>query len=207
MTDETVVLPFEGTKAFYEQNASQYAQQTSSIDMSPLYARFERYIPASATILDAGSGSGRDTKYFADQGYHVTAFDYSPKLASISTAFTGISTKVRRFEEVDEVAMYDGIWACASLLHLPLSSLSDAFRRLSRALKPGGVLYASFRKGDGERCHSDGRCYTDFSEAGISRLFSGKPEFQLVDLWTSHGEGSFEGAGEWLNIIARRDRI
>ncbi len=207
MADETEVLPFEGTWTFYERNASQYAEQTSSIDMSPLYARFEKYLPDAATILDAGSGAGRDTKYFTDRGHRVLAFDYSPKLAAISSEFTGVATKVRSFEEVDEIAQYDGVWACASLLHLPLSALPDALRRLVRALKPRGVIYASFRKGQGERCHSDGRCYTDFNEAGIEQLLAREPELQLVELWTSPGEGSFEGAGDWLNIIARKDRI
>ncbi|WP_328987882.1 class I SAM-dependent methyltransferase [Thiorhodovibrio winogradskyi] len=64
---------------------------------------------------------------------------------------------------------FDGIWACASLLHVPLDQLADALARLSRALKKDGVLYASFKYGRGEREHN-GRRFTDLNESGLAEL-------------------------------------
>lgn len=192
------------TWEFYQAQGDQYARQTANVDMSPLYERFEKLLPKNAVILDAGSGSGRDTKHFLDAGFTVSAFDYSSELAKISTEFTGLATDVRSFSDVDEIERYDGVWACASLLHLPMADLPGAIGRLANALRPLGLLYMSFRYGDGERCHADGRCYSDLNEAMMMALLKKVPSLELADLWVSGGEGSFEGSGHWLNAIARK---
>lgn len=192
------------TWRFYEKNAKGYAEQTAAVDMSALYERFERHLPGGAAILDAGSGSGRDTKHFAEAGYQVTSFDYSAEMAKISTAYTGIPTVVRSFADVNEVNRYDGIWACASLLHLLQTELTDAVARLAKALKPSGVIYMSFRYGVDERCYSDGRCYTDLDEEGVTKIIAAIPPLQVLELWVSGGEGSFEGGGLWLNAIVKK---
>lgn len=192
------------TWEFYQAQAEQYAKQTADVDMSPLYERFERHLPKVAMILDAGSGSGRDTKHFLDAGFAVSAFDYSSALANISTEFTGVATDVRSFADINEIEKYDGIWACASLLHLPMVELPNAIGKLANALRPLGALYMSFRYGDGERCHSDGRCYSDLNESGMKAMLKKIPSLELAELWVSGGEGSFEGSGRWLNAIVRK---
>ncbi|MGS0758452.1 class I SAM-dependent methyltransferase, partial [Roseateles sp. GG27B] len=87
---------------------------------------------------DAGCGSGRDAKAFTEQGFSVAAFDASPALAALASEHSGIAVTVRTFSEVSEIASYDGIWACASLLHLPQADIPAALLGLWQALRSSG---------------------------------------------------------------------
>ena len=115
--------------------------------MTPIHRRFHAKLAPQAHILDAGCGPGRDAKAFAEAGFRVTAFDASAELARLASAYCGFRVAVRRFEDVDEVAQFDGIWCCASLLHAPLAAMPDNLARLWNVLRPGGTLYVSFRHG------------------------------------------------------------
>lgn len=190
------------TSKYYDRHAQAYFETTLRIDMSDLHDRFLRYIPPRGRILDAGSGSGRDTLAFLRRGYEVEAFDSSPDLCDLSTRLTGVHTRVLRFQEFESPPRYDGIWACASLLHLREEELQDAVSRLVRALKPRGALYVSFKHGSGERIADDGRFYTDLNEQSLRRLFAAFPDMTLTEVWISGGEGTVRGKDEWLNAIA-----
>ena len=154
---------------FYNRNAADFFQDTVGVDMADLHTRFLREIPAGGIILDAGCGSGRDAKAFMNQGYRLVAFDASVELATLASNFLDQAVLVRTFDEIDEVAYYDGIWACASLLHLPLSEILGALNRLWKALKPGGVLYLSFKEGEGER-EKDDRHFNGVSRYRFLRI-------------------------------------
>ena len=194
-----------GTANFYAKNADLYAQATRDLDMSAIYARFLKYLKPGSRILDAGSGSGRDTREFLKRGYVVEAFDASEPLAALSSKFTGIQTRVLRFEDFDESECFDGIWACAALLHVPRVHLKDALARLVRALRPSGVLYASFKLGDTDRIADDGRAFTDLDEGSLLTVVKQLPyELRVCDLWQSLGEGDRKGRNMWLNVVLQR---
>lgn len=189
------------TLEYYERNADTYFRTTLDTDVSALHERFLRHLPAGAHILDAGSGSGRDTLAFLQRGYVVSAFDSSPALCELSTRLTGVRTHVLRFQDLEDVEEYDGIWACASLLHVQEADLPDTIARLVRALKPGGALYMSFKHGRGERVAEDGRFFTDLTGKHLRRILKTIPGVRLEELWISSGEGKFQGQDEWLNAI------
>jgi SAM-dependent methyltransferase len=193
------------TISYYETHAPDYANKTQSVDMAKVYNRFLNHIPPGGKILDAGSGSGRDTLAFLGRDYQVDALDASPRLAALSTQLTGVPTKVLRFQELDIVSRYDGVWACASLLHLKASELVDAFARLQRALNPNGIIYASFKVGTEERVAVDGRWFTDMNEERLHHILKDVPKLTLVDIWLSAGEDTFYGQGEWLNVLLRNN--
>jgi len=192
------------TQLYYDRNAEQYFSKTVNISMDALYERFLRYIHPGGRILDAGSGSGRDTLAFIQNSYEVEAFDASIELAALSTQYTGISTKVMRFQDLTEVERYDGIWACASLIHVPRAELADVLSRFGLALKPGGALYVSFKYGSEERGAEGGRHFTDMDETLLTHLFDENPYFQLKEIWVSLGEKHFKGIGKWINAIAAK---
>jgi SAM-dependent methyltransferase len=129
--------------SYYDCHARDFFDSTVSLDMSPLYEAFLSKLPTGAAILDAGCGSGRDACAFRDRGYRVTAFDASPALAALAAEHCGFEIQVRRFADVGEVEAYDGIWACASLVHVSLAQMPDTLGRLWRALRPRGRLYLS----------------------------------------------------------------
>jgi SAM-dependent methyltransferase len=192
------------TLEYYERYAERYFEATSDADLSALYERFLRRLPTGARILDAGSGSGRDTLAFLRRGYAVSAFDSSPTLCELSTRLTGVRTRVLRFQELEDEEEYHGIWACASLLHLPEAELPDAISRLVRALKLGGVLYMSFKYGVSERVTEDGRFFTDMTESRLGRVLEEIPCVRLDELWITAGEGRFQAKGEWLNALVSK---
>lgn len=190
-----------GTDRYYREQALAYSEATLGVDMSVVYGRFLGYLPKPAKILDAGSGSGRDTLAFMNLGYDVDAFDASPELCALSAKLTGMPTRVQRFQDFESEPLYDGIWACASLLHVQTDELQDVFRRLIRGLKQGGALYNSFKHGIEERCSEDGRFYQDMDEARLHAVLSCIPDANPAEIWFSHGEGSWGGRDVWINSI------
>lgn len=192
------------TLAYYEDNAQNYFKATHDADLSSIYRSFLRELPRGGRILDAGSGSGRDTAAFVRRGYVVEAFDLSPSLCELSTEFTGIQARVRGFQDVDEKEEFDGIWACASLLHIPEVELGEVIGRLVRALKRKGVLYMSFKYGVGERVAEDGRFFVDMTEERLWPVLSTVQKLEVQRVWRTLGEGKFEGRGEWLNALASK---
>ena len=187
---------------YYKTNASAYVESTLHVDMQPLYQRFLPLLPKRAHILDAGCGSGRDAKHFIDHGYQVSAFDASTEIAALAEKEIGQPVQVQRLQHIQYQNQFDGIWACASLLHVPHGELANVFRCLQRALKPGGVLYASFKYGSEER-DKDGRQFTDMNEAGLGQLLNEVDGFSKVDVWASEDRRSERTAEKWLNILLR----
>ena len=159
------------TDQYYDQFAAEFFGSTVGVDMAQIHQRFLAELTPGARILDAGCGSGRDARAFSEAGFQVTAFDASAELARLASTHCGFEVAVRRFEDVDEVETFDGIWCCASLLHVPLAAMPATLDRLWRALRPGGTLYLSFKHGTGERVHG-GRRFTDADEATLRQWFS-----------------------------------
>lgn len=190
------------TITYYNQKAAQFFSNTVHVDMSPLYERFLEVIPVGGTILDAGCGSGRDTKAFLDKGYRVSAFDASPEMAKLATDYTRLPVKVRTFAEVNEESCYDGIWACASLLHLREKDIPDALHRLWFALKPGGAFYFSFKIGVGER-EVDGRHFTDVDEGRVRNWLRLLDDVDSTRMWMTNDQRP-DRLDQWLNVIVRR---
>ncbi|WNN34179.1 class I SAM-dependent methyltransferase [Pantoea agglomerans] len=154
---------------YYRQNAQRFFTDTASVDMSALYPPFIDCLPPGARILDAGCGSGRDVKAFSEMGFIVEAFDASAELVALARQLSGKPVEQMRFQDVDAVERYDGIWFCASLLHVSQAELPGVMTKLAIALKPGGVEYLSFKYGRGER-EKDGRRFTDMDVAGLQKL-------------------------------------
>lgn len=161
--------------AFYDQRAASYAAASHDMDLRPLYARFLPHVRPGGLILDAGCGSGRDALAFRQAGFRVEAFDASPQMARQAALLLGQEVPVLCFEDVAWQERFDGIWACASLLHVAPADLPDVLRRLQRALRPGGVMFFNFKYGQGQRHSPDGRRFTDMDEAGVRALLGALP--------------------------------
>ena len=191
------------TLNYYAQNAESFAAETAAIDFSATQERFLAHLTPGAAILDYGCGSGRDTKDFLERGFRVTAVDGSPEMCTLASAYTGVPIRQMMFAELDDVEAYDGIWACASILHVPSAELPKIFRRMITALKPGGTIYASFKYGAFEGIRY-GRLYNDFTEESFAEFLRQFPELSLVDQWLSNDPRPGREAEQSLNIIMRK---
>ncbi len=167
---------------YYDDNAQSFYRSTVDVDMTDLYSQFLPFIGAAGRILDLGCGSGRDTKHFVDLGYQVDAIDASKEMVSLASVKSGIKVKHMTFQQFSANCKYDGIWACASLLHVKKEKLPNVLSKISDALKPGGIWYLSFKLGDTERL-KEGRYFTDLNEQSLSELISGLPELTIDQLW------------------------
>ena len=194
------------THHYYTQHAAEFFHSTVGVDMAPIRQRFIARLPPGGHILDAGCGSGRDARAFAEAGFRVTAFDASAELARLASAHCGFAVAQRRFEDVDEVAQFDGIWCCASLLHVPLADMPETLARLWTALRPGGTLYVSFKHGTGERTHG-ARRFTDADEAQLHAWFGQMPEVtHPPDVWLTDDQRPDRSTERWTNALATRQR-
>jgi SAM-dependent methyltransferase len=189
--------------SYYDRNAQTFVDGTLDADVKALYEPFLSRLPAQARILDAGCGSGRDMLAFLKLGYFVEAFDASEKMAELASKVTGRAVAVARFQDVDYKSEFDGIWACASLLHVPASEIDDVVLRLANALKPDGILYASFKLGYGERL-KDGRLFVDYNHETFSSLINRTKVFSLEQMSVSADVRPERAEEKWLNCICKK---
>lgn len=189
---------------YYNQNAARFAAETARVDFESIQKRFTDKLPENAVILDFGCGSGRDTKYFISQGYRVEAIDGSAKLCELASQYTGVKVRNMLFQELAEVEKYDGIWACSSILHLPLNELADVMQKMITALKQNGIIYTSFKYGNfaGER---NGRYFTDMTEETFADFLRMFENVKIEEQWITSDVRPGRGEEQWLNLILRRE--
>ena len=187
---------------YYNKHAEEFTTSTFEVDMKSLYQPFLAELPEGARILDVGCGSGRDTLAFKNKGYQVDAIDYSEELVKKATRLTGIPIKLKSFYEVDDYEAYDGIWACASLLHCERSRLAEVLEKMVQALKPNGVIYMSFKYGDSDR-DQDGRQFTDLDENQAEALLEQFDNVQHIQQWVTLDQRP-DRQEKWLNLLWKK---
>lgn len=192
------------TLDYYNEKFKQFTETTVDLEFSDIQDRFLSYLEPGAKVLDFGCGSGRDTRYFIEKGFDTDASDGSEEMVRIATETAGIPVKKMLFSELDETEKYDGIFACASILHVPSNELPDIFRRMHKALKDKGILYVSFKYGtfEGER---NGRYFTDLNEEKLAALVKECGGFEYVEQWISHDARPGRDDELWLNLLLRKN--
>lgn len=166
---------------YYNTNATEYFQNTVNIDMQDNWDAFLGLLPEGASILDLGCGSGRDSAYFLSCGYDVTMLDASDEMCNLASIHTGQDVLHLSYENMDFDNVFDGIWACASLVHIPSDKIDDIIQKIIDALKVNGILYMSFHYGDFEGVR-DGRYYTDYRTRTLKELIFHHANLELIDI-------------------------
>ena len=188
---------------YYQHHASDFFSSTVDVDMSALYQQFVPLLPPQAKVLDAGCGSGRDALYFKRCGFDVVAMDASEALAQLASAHLGQPVVVSTFQQMDWISEFDGIWCCASLLHVPMNELEAVFNKLTLALNAGGILYVSFKYGEDEREHN-GRIFTDMNETFFSDIVNSEPRLGILNTWTTTDQRPNRENEKWFNAILKK---
>ena len=191
------------TIEYYNENVSKFVNDTQDVVFCATQDLFLSYLNEGNSILDLGCGSGRDTKYFLSKGYKVDATDGSEEICKVASDYTGINVKCLLFNELDEIDKYDGIWACASILHLDRDDLIDVFHRIARALKDNGILYTSFKYSEFEGMRN-GRYFTDFTIESFNEFQTNIPEFIIEKKWITSDVRAGREDEKWLNLIMRK---
>lgn len=194
----------DDTLNYYRCHAREFVTGTVNVDMSAHHQRFLEQLPPRASILDLGCGSGRDSRVFADLGHKVTAVDGSPELCRMAQRVTGFPVRCLLFEELDYSEEFDGVWACASVLHVEKEKMPDVLNLVARAMKTGGILYVSYKYGTGTH-RENGRFYSDYTEADLSVLFPEKGSLRCIRWWVNGDERPDRSQEKWLNILCTKN--
>ena len=166
---------------YYNENSQSYFDNTVNADMTDCYNRFLKYVKKGSYILDAGCGSGRDSKFFIEQGYSVKAIDGSEELCKLASEYIGQEVECINFLDLNYEGEFDAVWACASLLHVNKNDINKVVSNLHKSLKNKGVIYASFKYGNSDRIQGE-RYFNDLNEDLITELFI---SFDIKEMWFS----------------------
>ena len=139
-----------------------------------------------------------------DAGLSVTAVDGSAEMAREAEKRVGRSVRVQLFEDLNETNAFDGIWANASLLHVPRAGLPNVLARVHRALKPSGLLAASFKSGGQEGRDKLGRYYNYLNADELTALLHQAGTWSSLDLNEGRGTGYDGTETGWVVVFARK---
>ena len=185
---------------YYNIHADDFYAGSVDADMSEWRNRFIKYLPDGGRVLDAGCGSGRDSKAFIMQGYSVVAIDASREMCLRASELLGQEVWQMRFDEMSFDDEFDGVWACASLLHVPVSEMADVLKKIKHGLRPEGFFYASFKYGEGETV-TDVRVFTNYTLESVCELVEGAG-FRVLECDISYDVRPGRKEEKWVNVIA-----
>nr|WP_197036800.1 class I SAM-dependent methyltransferase [Collinsella aerofaciens] len=160
-------------------------------------------LPEGGRILDLGCGSGRDSLAFLKAGFAVNAVDGSAEMASAASELTGMKVEHATFADFEPKRVYDGIWACSSLLHVPAAELPAIVAKYAAALKPGGRFYLSFKLGDHDGMRN-GRWFTDMTEQSFRRLIDDVEDLTVDCIEVTSDVRPGRADERWLNAWCMR---
>ena len=186
--------------SYYDQKTQDFFDSTFDVSMDSLYQPFLARLEPGALVIDAGCGSGRDALAFYRRGYRVFAFDASAELVTLAHQQTGLDIRQCTFLDFyTEPQSAHGIWACASLLHVPYQQLAATFKHLASFLVPNGIFYCSFKYGD-DHVQRGGRYFTNLNEKLLKDVIADSGQ-AIVQTWQTEDQRP-ERVGEfWLNAI------
>ncbi len=191
------------TLEYYDTNAQEFYNSTVNVDMSNHYQRFLKYLQTGNKVLDFGCGSGRDSRAFLGMGYQVTSIDGSSQLCEIASQLIGQEVIHIEFKDVEYTNEFHGIWACASVLHVQESELSNILSIMKKALITNGVIYISFKYGNfsGER---NGRYFNDMTEEKLAEVLKECADLEIVETWITGDVRENRQNEMWLNAILHK---
>ena len=190
---------------YYNKNSEKFYNNTVHIDLSELYSKFLRHIPDNGSILDLGCGSGRDSLYFLEKGYIVTSVDASEEMVRLSSELTGQKSHCMNMQDIEFKNEFNGIWACASLLHVDKGSTENLLSNLGKALKTDGCLYASYKYGDGAQIKGD-RFFNNYDESTFEEVVDNVVEFEIENYWITKDLRPDRIDEKWLNVILKKSK-
>jgi SAM-dependent methyltransferase len=195
------------TVASYDRAAEGFAARWGDLRLDRALNAFAGRVTGQRRVLDLGCGPGRDIDFLIQLACQAVGLDLSAGM--LAQARSRLPTVPLVRADLRRIPFspgaFDGIWACASLLHLRRTELPTTLAELSRLLRrPAGVLYVALKGGQGERwvTGSSGERYffAYYRPAEVETLLDGAG-FQVVESWVTPDQAGRDEP--WLNFIAR----
>ncbi len=184
---------------YYEKHFAAYFERTVQIDPTLFLEPFADRLPAGATVLDVGCGSGRDMLWLKNRGFAVTGFERSPGLAGLAEKRAGCPVIKGDFTEFDFSRLaFDALLLCGSLVHLPPEKLPGILDNLLKALNTPGWVFLSLKAGRGQTVDQWGRTFYLWQTDVLEEILE-KRGLPVLDFFKSN---SAAGTGEqWLGYV------
>ena len=190
------------TLAVYDEKAGDYARLIEKDEApSGSLRTFLARLPAGGRVLDLGCGPGTWARHMLQAGFEVDAIDGSQGMVDEASRIPGLNVRRAMFDDIEAASLYDGIWANFSLLHIPRTELPGVLDRLTRALRPGGMLHIGLKEGQGEARDSLDRFYTYYTVEEITALLASRG-FSISDLRTGADKGLDGAVAAWFTLTA-----
>jgi len=192
------------TVGHYQASADSFWQGTRDHDVSQNIAAFLDHLPAdkSLDVLDLGCGPGRDLITFASLGHRAIGLDGSRAFVEMAHQHSGCEVWQQQFLSLQlGEHCFDGIYANASLFHVPSQELPTVLSQCHRALRIGGILFMSNPRGDAEGWQ--GNRYGNYRQLDVYETLLEQAGFTLLDHYYRPA-GQPRDQQPWLAIISRR---
>ena len=191
------------TLEYYSKKAEEFASDTQDVVFTELQDKFLEQLKTNAKILDLGCGSGRDSKYFIDKGYSIVALDGCKELCEIAKKYIGQNVIHSTFEDFKTEEKFDGIWACASLLHLQTEKLPFIIEKYANKLNKNGCFYLSFKYGDFSGL-KNGRYFTYLTEETFKQIIANIEKLKITSLSITGDVREGRENEKWLNVFLKK---
>lgn len=195
--------PNKSTIETYDQVARQYVERAQrngdwGLPLEPAFSMFTALLSPGAMVLDIGCGPGKDTRLFRQHGYRAVGLDLSAGMLAEAQHYS-----TDPFAQADMLHLpfaggcAEGVWMCASLLHLPRHLTPQALQEAYRVLKTGGVIYVTVKQGQGEGYQTNlgNRFFTYYEVEELTTLVQ-DAGFSVLEQWAS--------TPHWINVAARK---
>ena len=205
MNDEIEYIE-EVTFKDYGAKADTFWQRTKDHDVSQNYAAFLAPFgeKSGLDILDLGCGPGRDITFFKELGHNPVGLDGTAEFCQMARDMTGCPILEQSFNDLDlEKHRFDGVFANASMFHVPSHNLSKVLDDLFNCLRPGGILFTSNPRGDVEGWQDTAR-YGNFMEFDRSKKFLNAAGFSVLDHYYRPPNLPREEQ-KWLAMVCRAE--
>lgn len=186
---------------YYNENAALYFETTVDADLSDEIDEFSKHLEEGSSVLDLGCGSGRDALTFYERGFHTTALDGSEEMCKLAEIYTDLEVLCMKFEDLDFINVFDGVWACASLIHVPKKEIGNVLQKVTDALKQNGILFMSFRHGNFEG-YENRRYFSDYNKEELVSLIGKITGLEYIDIRLSRDR--LKEDQEWITVYAKK---
>jgi SAM-dependent methyltransferase len=194
--------PISRTVKTYQQSFEKYLQRTPRRVGGEFKAWIDSFlsrIPRSGTILEIGSASGRDARYFLEKGYRVVCTDVVPQALQelVTQGFETAEFDFRDTPRPEWTNRFEGFFANGVLLHAPPSVFRKVMQNITTVLKENGVAAFSLKAGEGEEISTEKmaspRYFRYYTEQEIRQILENLP-FEIMNV-------SYADSGKWLHFI------